>query len=93
MRRLVAWLKSTLLLKIGCQDTHIYMKTECLQTKWDTAFLGGKGKDKVALIKSLIYVSVGIGARRGALYKIYQSRSNLYQTVTNFCTCKVELPI
>jgi len=26
-------LKSTLLLKIECQDTHIYMKTECLQTK------------------------------------------------------------
>ncbi len=37
-------LKSTLLLKIECQDTHIYMKTEGLQTKWDAAFLGGKGK-------------------------------------------------
>jgi len=42
IRPLVTWLKSTLLLKIECRDTHIYMKTECLQTKWDAAFLGGK---------------------------------------------------
>jgi len=26
------WLKSTLFLKIECWETHIYMKTECLQT-------------------------------------------------------------
>jgi len=32
IRTLVSWLKSTLLLKIICFDTHIYMKTECLQT-------------------------------------------------------------
>ncbi len=29
---LVTWLKSTLLLKNKCFDTHIYMKTECSQT-------------------------------------------------------------
>ncbi len=28
---LVTWIKSTLLLKINCFDTHIYMKTQCLQ--------------------------------------------------------------
>ncbi len=37
IRTLVAWLKSSLLLKIECQETHIYMKTECLQTKWNAA--------------------------------------------------------
>ncbi len=35
IRTHVTWLKSTLLLKIECQETHIYMKTECLQTKLD----------------------------------------------------------
>jgi len=32
---------------IKCQDSHIYMKTEWLQTKWDLALFGlfGKGKD------------------------------------------------
>jgi len=34
---LLSWLKSTLLLKNKCFDTHIYMKTQCLQTKWDAA--------------------------------------------------------
>ena len=29
---LVSWLKSTLLLKIECFDTHIYTKPYCLQT-------------------------------------------------------------
>jgi len=29
---LLSWLKSTLLLKIKCFDTTIYMKTQCLQT-------------------------------------------------------------
>ncbi len=29
---LLLWLKSTLLLKIKCFDTTIYMKTQCLQT-------------------------------------------------------------
>ncbi len=44
------------------------MKTEFLQTKRDAEFLGGKGKDRVALIKSIIYVRVGRGgAWRGAL--------------------------
>jgi len=55
--------KSTLLLKIECRDTHIYMKTECLQTKWNAAlFGGGKGKDRFALIKSFIYPGVKRGA-------------------------------
>jgi len=30
-------LKSTLLPKIECWETLIYMKMECLQTKWDKA--------------------------------------------------------
>jgi len=37
IRTLVAWFKSTLFLKMKCGDTHIYMKTECLQTKWDAS--------------------------------------------------------
>jgi len=32
MRTFVAWLKLTLLLKIKCFNTPIYMKTQCLQT-------------------------------------------------------------
>ncbi len=47
MRTCVTWLKSTLLLKIKCLDTHIYMKTQCLQTAWDVA-LFGKGNAWVA---------------------------------------------
>jgi hypothetical protein len=31
------------------------MKIDCLQSKLNVAFLGGKGKIRVALIKSLIY--------------------------------------
>jgi len=65
IRILVAWLNSIELLKIECQDSHIYMKTDCLPTKWDAAFLEGKGKDRVALIKSLIYARVGRSAWRG----------------------------
>jgi len=44
------------------------MKMECFSTKQDAAFLGGKGKNKVALIKSLIYARVGSDAC-GAHYK------------------------
>jgi len=33
----------------------------------DSAFLGGKGKDGVALIKSLIYARVGRGIWRSAI--------------------------
>ncbi len=36
---LVAWLKSTLLLKIKCFDTHIYLKTQCLQTNLTRIYL------------------------------------------------------
>jgi len=50
---LVAWLKSTLILKMECQYAHIYMKTECLQTKWDTTFFGWERIDRVSLIESL----------------------------------------
>ncbi len=66
MRTLVSWLKSILLLKIECHNTHIYMKTECLQTKWE-AVLFGKEKDRIALIESLIYTRFGRGALRGVL--------------------------
>jgi len=41
---------------------------ECLQTKWDTAFLGGEKKERVALIKSLIYGRVE-DVLGGACYK------------------------
>jgi len=68
IRTLDAWLKSTLLLKIECWDTHIYMKTECLPTKWDTA-LFVKGKDRVELIKSFIYARVCKRHSEGAHYK------------------------
>ncbi len=34
------------------------MKTKCLQTNRDAAYFGGKGKDRVVLIKSLIYSRV-----------------------------------
>jgi len=37
---LVAWLKSTLLLKIKCFYTHIYMKTDCSQTYKTQHYLG-----------------------------------------------------
>ncbi len=43
----LSWLKSTLLLKIECWETHIYIKTQCLQPKWTW-----EGKEKeFALIK------------------------------------------
>ncbi len=38
--KLLTWLKSTLLLKIKCFYTHIYMKTDCLQTNiWERKML------------------------------------------------------
>jgi hypothetical protein len=37
IRTLFAWLKSTLLPKIECRETLIYLKMKCLQTKWDKA--------------------------------------------------------
>jgi len=59
---LVTWHKSTLLLKNKCFDTHIYMKTQCLQTNKmqhycgkENAWEAGWVRKKVALIKSLIY--------------------------------------
>jgi hypothetical protein len=60
---LLLWLKSTLLLKIKCFNTTIYMKTKCLQTKETQHCLGKEsalgvvgGVERVALIKSVIYV-------------------------------------
>jgi len=47
----VEWLKSTLLLKIECWETHIYMKTESLQTEWTQRSLGGKGKRETLIIR------------------------------------------
>jgi len=58
---LLTWLKSTLLLKIKCFDTTIYMKTQCLKTneiqnysRKENAWEAGQGREMVALIKSLI---------------------------------------
>ncbi len=60
---LLSWLKSTLLLKNKCFGTTIYMKTQCLQTNETQHCLGkesalgvGGGVERVALIKSLIYM-------------------------------------
>ena len=61
---LLLWLKSNLLLKNKCFCTTIYMKTLCLQTNDTQHCLGkesstlgaGGGVERVALIKSLIYV-------------------------------------
>jgi len=49
----VSWLKSTLELKIECWETHIYMKTECLQTNWMQHHLGLERK-RVTLIKRVL---------------------------------------
>ncbi len=40
---------------IECQDTNIYKKTKYLQKSEHN--LGGKGKDRFELIKSLIHVN------------------------------------
>jgi len=40
IRTFVTWIKSTLLLKIKCFDTHIYMKTQCSQTNKTQHYLG-----------------------------------------------------
>ncbi len=58
--RLLLWLKSTLLLKIKCFDTTIYMKTQMTNETQHCfgkeSVLGARGGvEKVALIKSLIY--------------------------------------
>jgi len=62
IRTLVAWLKSTLLMKIKCFYTHIYMKTDCLQINKMQHSLGKENAweadgvgERLALIKSLIY--------------------------------------
>jgi len=43
------------------------MKTEVYKQIEKQHFLGGKGNDRVKLIKSLIYERVGRGTLRGAL--------------------------
>jgi len=43
---LVTLLKSTLLLKIKCFDTHIYMKTQCLQTNKTQHYLESEMLEK-----------------------------------------------
>ncbi len=62
MTTLLSWLKRTLLLKNKCFETHIYMKTQCLQTNETQHCLGKEsawgvegGVERVAQIKSLIY--------------------------------------
>jgi len=42
IRTLVSWLKSTLLLKIKCFETHIYMKTNWLQTNKIHHYIGNE---------------------------------------------------
>ncbi len=57
-------LKSTLLLKMKCnlKNTHIYKNKMFTNKNEKQHCLGGKGKDRIALIKSLIYARVGRGA-------------------------------
>ncbi len=69
MTRLLLWPKSTLLLKNKCDCTAIYMKTQCLQTNETQHCLGKEnalgaegGGERVALIKSLIYMRKKIHA-------------------------------
>ncbi len=71
IRTLVAWLKSTILLKIECPYTHIYMKTEYLQTKWDTLhYLGRERKGELLyVIKSLIFCESWKGRFKGCSIK------------------------
>ncbi len=61
IRTLVAWLKSTLLLKIECQDTLFKWKHNIYKQNEMQHYLGEKGKDRIAQIKSLIYARVGRG--------------------------------
>ena len=72
IRTLDAWLKSTLLLKIKCFDTHIYMKTYCLQTmrrsiifRKERCSREAGEEEELAIIKSLIMLdrNVALGAR------------------------------
>ncbi len=58
----ITWIKSNLLLKIKWFDTHIYMKTQCLQTCKMQYYLGkenvwvaGGVRNRVDIIKILIY--------------------------------------
>jgi len=53
---LLSWLKSTLLLKIKCFDTTIYMKTQCLQAN-ETQHYDGKER----CLRS------GVGKREGSV--------------------------
>ncbi len=81
---LLTWLKSTLLLKIKCFDTTIYMKTQCSQNKWDAALLlkgkvlekQGVEEKRVALIKSLIMLKMS--ADTFALLFLHQKITKLY---------------
>ncbi len=53
------------------------MKTECLQTKWDAAsFGGGKGNNRVALIKGWIY------ARAERYKRSKESKSKYFKNVS-----------
>jgi len=53
IRTVVNWLKSPLSLKIKCQETNIYLKTECFQTKWDAALFWVKWKSLSSKNKSV----------------------------------------
>ncbi len=55
-KTLVAWLKSTLLL-IKYFDTHIYMKTECLQTNKMQHYLGKENAWGMGGVGDRVYVN------------------------------------
>jgi len=98
---LLTWLKSTLLLKNKRFDTTIYMKTQCLQTNkkqnyWKGKCLRSKGwsRERIALIKSLIYVRwKETHLRRGCqielkmsadkCQKVFKAKNNLTKKVLN----------
>ncbi len=84
MRTFVIWLKSTLLLKMKCHDTYIYKNRMFTNKNEKQHCLGGKGKDRVALIKSLIYGRVRSGALRDALYKRSKQTQSKYIEIVNW---------
>ncbi len=56
IRTLVTGLNSTLLLKIKCFDTHIYMKTQCLETNKTQLYFGKEN----AWVKGGVWDKAGV---------------------------------
>jgi len=57
IRTLVTWLKSTLLLKIKCFDTAIYMKTQYLQTNKMQHYLGKENVWKAGGVRDRVGIN------------------------------------